>query len=565
MRLDQPADAAAAVNQLADRFWDAVLQQLPSVATMYGDERWDDRLEDPGPVGRAAARALREATLAELAAIPVDLLPAEERITADMLGLACRLGIAQDDARFDLVAGSVDQIDGPQARLPQVLQFQRADTPERLDRLVARIEAFPVFTDAHLGLLADGLRTGITAPRVVAERTIDQVERMLALPPERHPVAVIPRLADEAGRARLVRAVEQIVNPALGRYLAALRGDYLAATRPVPGLCSAPGGDELYRLAIRSWTSLDLDPAEVHRVGLEDLEAIAVEQRALAGAAGFGDDVAAYRAALGADPAQQSATKEELAERALALIERAMAQAPRWFGRLPRAGCEVRPEEPALEREAPPARYAPPAVDGSRPGIYFVNTYDLPTRVAWRLAAMTFHEAVPGHHFQIALEMEQEALPTFRRLGSRMLGSAYVEGWALYTERLADEMGLYRSPAERLGMLDAQAWRAARLVVDSGVHAFGRSREWAAGLLRDTGLSDTDAGIETDRYIVWPGQALTYRTGQREIERLRAQLAARDGAAFDLRAFHDAVLAHGSVPLATLARELPGWVRPASA
>lgn len=193
-------------------------------------------------------------------------------------------------------------------------------------------------------------------------------------------------------------------------------------------------------------------------------------------------------------------------------------------------------------------------------GIFFINTYDLPSRVHWRLATMTFHEAVPGHHLQIALEMEQETLPAFRRLGSRMLGTAYVEGWALYAERLADEMGLLRMPAERFGMLDAQAWRAARLVVDTGIHALGRSREWAVGVLRDVGLSETDANIETDRYIAWPGQALTYKTGQREIERFRAELEARDGAAFDLRAFHDAVLAHGSVPLATLARELPGWV-----
>jgi uncharacterized protein (DUF885 family) len=563
MPLDQPADAAAAVNELADRFWEAVLEQSPSIATVYGDERWDDRLEDPGPAGRAAARALREATLAELAAIPAGGLPTEERVTADMLALTCDLGIAQDDARYDLVAGCVDQIDGPQARLPQLLQYQRADTPERLDRLVGRIEAFPAFVDAHLGLLADGLRTGVTAPRVAVERTIDQLQRMLALPVEQHPVAIIPRLADEGGRARLVRAVAAVVNPALARYLEALQGEYRAAARDVPGLCSAPGGEALYRLAIRSWTTLDLEPAEVHQAGLAEMEAIAAEQRDIARAAGFGDDVSACRAALSADPAQRSATKEDLVARTGVLIERAMAVAPRWFGRLPKAGCEVRPEDPALEREAPPAHYAPPAVDGSRPGIFFVNTFDLPSRVAWRLAATTFHEAIPGHHFQIALEMEADGLPAFRRLGSRMLGSAYVEGWALYTERLADEMGLYRSPAERFGMLDAQAWRAARLVVDTGIHAMCRGREWAVGVLREAGLSPTDADIETDRYIVWPGQALTYKIGQHEIERLRAEIAARDGAAFDLRAFHDAVLAHGSVPLATLARELPGWVRPA--
>jgi uncharacterized protein (DUF885 family) len=227
------------------------------------------------------------------------------------------------------------------------------------------------------------------------------------------------------------------------------------------------------------------------------------------------------------------------------------------------ASCDVRPVEPFMERDAPPAFYYPPTVDGSRPGIYFVNTYDLPSRTLSNLAGTTYHEAVPGHHFQIALEMENPDLPVFRRRGSRLIGSAYAEGWGLYSERLADEMGLYRNDPERFDMLEAQAWRAVRLIVDTGIHALGRDRAWAIDLLREgAGLSATDAGIETDRYIVWPGQALTYKIGHRVIARLRAELAARDGAAFDLRGFHDALLGHGSLALATLARELPTWVAP---
>ena len=244
-------------------------------------------------------------------------------------------------------------------------------------------------------------------------------------------------------------------------------------------------------------------------------------------------------------------------------IGRAYEQAPRVFGRLPRAGCEVRPVEEFMETDAPFAYYYPPAVDGSRPGIYFVNAGDLPSRYVSNLATTTYHEAVPGHHFQIALEMEHPSLPAFRRLGARLVGSAYAEGWGLYSERLADELGLYRSEGERFGMLGGQAWRAARLVVDTGIHALRKDRAWGVDVLRGAGLTDTDANIETDRYVVWPGQALTYKIGQRQIERLRAELAARDGAAFDLRAFHDALLGHGSLPLATLARELPRWVTPA--
>jgi len=556
-------DHAAAVNALADRFWEATLEQHPTTATIYGDDRWDDRLDDPSAVGRAAARALRAATLGELATIPVDGLPVEERITHDMLRVVCELGNEADDLRMDLVA-LVDQIDGPQSLLPQGVQFQPADSPARLEKLLARLAAFEPFIDAHLDLLEEARTTGMTAPRIVAERTISQAERLLATPLDESPIVTGARLAegDDAGRARVAAVVRDVVNPALGRYVDALRGPYLAATRDEPGLWSAPDGVARYRMAIRTWTSLDLDPADVHQIGLDELAALDADRLAIARSAGF-DTIAAYRAHLAADPANQAPAKEDLVARANEDIARAMAVAPQWFGRLPVAPCHVRPVEPFMERDAPPAYYYPPTIDGTRPGAYFVNTYDLPTRLISKLAATTYHEAVPGHHFQIALEMEHPDLPVFRRLGSRMIGSAYAEGWGLYSERLADEMGLYRNEAERFGMLEGQAWRAVRLIVDTGIHALGRGRAWAVDLLREgAGLSATDAGIETDRYIVWPGQALTYKIGHREITRLRAELAARDGEAFDLRAFHDAILGHGSLALATLARELPTWVKP---
>ena len=284
------------------------------------------------------------------------------------------------------------------------------------------------------------------------------------------------------------------------------------------------------------------------------------QRREISRAAGFGDDTAAYRASLDADDANTPHTKQELVDRATEDIERAMAAAPTYFGTLPRAGLDVRPVEEYKEKDAPFAYYYPPAADGSRDGIYYANGYDLPSRKYTKLASTTYHEAAPGHHFQIALEMENPRLNTFRRLGSRIVGGAYVEGWGLYSERLADEMGLYRSEGERFGMLDAQAWRAARLVVDTGLHALRWERQRSIDFLRDAGLSETDAVIETDRYICWPGQALTYNLGQLQIEKLRREISERDGARFDLREFHDQVLGHGSLPLATLARELPTWV-----
>ena len=553
-------DQRSAVNDLAHRFWEGILELNPTTATFYGDERYADRLEDPSPDGRARTRAHMERTAAEAAAIPLDGLSTEERITRDMLQVIGELAIEEDDQRLHELR-VVDQMGGPQQLLPQLTAFQQVDTPERLEAFIARLHAYPTFMAANADILREALDSGLTAPSIVTERVIAQLERMLAIPIEDAIIPASVQGASDADRERIRDAVRDVVYPADAAFLETMRGEYRHASREEPGIWSAPNGDAIYRTAIRSWTTLDMDPEEIHRIGLEELATIDDERREIAGAAGFGDDTAAYRASLDDAPGNTPATKDELTERAREDIDRAMAAAPRFFGVLPRAGLEVRPVEEYKEKDAPFAYYYPPSADGQRNGIYYANGYDLPSRKYTKLATTTYHEAAPGHHFQIALEMENPNLITFRRLGARMVGGAYVEGWGLYSERLADEMGLFRSEAERFGMLDAQAWRAARLVVDTGLHALRWERQRSIDFLRnDAGLSETDSVIETDRYICWPGQALTYMLGQRQIQALRREIAARDGDRFDLREFHDQVLGHGSLPLATLARELPTWV-----
>ncbi len=550
------------IDDIATRFWESLLELSPTVATVYGDERYDDRLDDPGPAGRAAHRALAERVRTEVAGISTEALSVEDRITLDMLAITADLTIRGDDlAVHELRA--VNHIDGVQTLLAQLAVFQPADTPERLDRWLARLRAYGPMVDATIEVLREGMSSGRTSARIVAERTIAQLDGLLGQPLEASPVVRMAQVADDAAREAVANAVRDVVRPADQRFLAFLRDEYLATTRELPGLISAPDGDALYRYAIRSWTTLDMEPAEIHQVGLDELATIDAERREIALEAGFGDDVDAYRRSLVADPANQAASPELLVARATEDIARAAEASPRVFGRLPKARCEVRPVEAFKEKDAPFAYYYPPTLDGSRPGIYYVNTYDLPSRTFSKLASTTYHEAIPGHHYQIALEMEHPTLNVFRRLGSRLTGSAYVEGWGLYSERLADELGLYRSLGERLGMLDAQAWRASRLIVDSGMHGLGWSRRESIDWLLRTGLSETDAVIETDRYIGWPGQALSYMVGLREIRRLRRELEASLGAAFDLRQFHDELIGHGSLPLATLARELPTWVAPA--
>lgn len=556
--------AAAAVNALSDRFWSGILDLSPVTATLLGYEQGRDRLDDPGPVGRDKARSLFRATLAQADVIEAEaaegpsLLP-EERITLDILRVICGVELEQQEQRFDRLK-VVDQMDGPQTVLPMLATFQTTDTPEKLDLFMARLADYPRFMAANAELVQEGLASGLTAASIVTERVIGQLERLLALPDDQSPVATALSLPGEADRERLVAAIGKYVRPADRAFLESLLGAYRQASRREPGIWSAPDGERLYRTQIRAWTSLDMDASELHRLGLEELAAIESERRVIARTLGFGDDTKAARDALRTGPGAVPVSADELLDRARGQIERALAAAPSYFGHLPRAACEVRPVEPFKEADSPAAYYYAPAVDGSRGGIYYVNTYNLPSRTYFGLASMSFHEAVPGHHFQIALQSEHSSLNAFRRLGARMAGMAYVEGWGLYCERLADEMGLYLNPAERFGMLDGQSHRAARLVVDTGIHAFRWPRERSVAQLRDAGLSETDANIETDRYICWPAQALTYKVGQREIERLRREAAERLGPAFDLRAFHDAILGHGTLPLATLAKELPGWL-----
>ncbi len=548
-----------AVDQLADSFWERFLEISPISASVNGDTRYDDRLPDPSPIGREKERQfaldMRDAALA----IPEEGLSVEDRITRDVLRVIGTIFVVQDDQRVDTLQ-VVDQMGGPQQVLPQITQFQTADTPEKLELFLARLHAYPKYMADNVELVREGLDSGLTAPRIVAERTIAQLERMLATPIEEAVVPSLVTVANDADREQIRAVIRDEVMPADAAFLEALKGDYLAATRPENGLWSAPNGDELYRTQILRWTTLDLDPQTVHQTGLDQLEGIEAERREISQAGGFGADTAAYRASLAADEANQARSQAHLIARATDDIERAFELAPSMFRRHPRSRCRVIPVEEYKERDAPFAYYYPPSADTTRPGTYYVNTFELPSRTFSRLAATTYHEAIPGHHFQISLESENTALNKFRRFAARYAGGAYVEGWGLYAERLADEMGLYRNDAERFGMLDAQAWRAARLIVDTGMHALRWTRERSIETLLAAGLTQTDAVIETDRYISWPAQALTYKVGQLEIERLRREIAARDGAAFDLREFHDQLLGHGSLPLATLTRELPNWV-----
>ncbi len=552
--------ALTPVHVFADRAWEQFLELNPLWATMQGDERWDDRLDDPGPAGRAALQALAESWAAEMDGFVSLELSVEDRITLGLIRFAIDRFRGDHELRlWEMEA--VDQYSGPQGLIGDLARTQRVDTPERFEALLARIRAYPAWMAAHAENLAEGVASGRTAAPAVVERCLTQTQRMAETPAQESPIVLVNSGLDAAERARLIEAVEQYVTPAYRAWLATLQ-EYAPHARAGDGVCHLPDGDAIYRHAILSWTTINEEPQAIHDYGLARLEQIEAQAREIVAELGF-EDVTALRTHLEAAPENHVTDPADLVRLAEELIERAEAEAPRWFGRMPADTCEVRAVEPHQEQEAPPAFYMTPSADGSRRGMYFINTYDPASRHLHRLAATTFHEAVPGHHFQLAIEQELTHLPAFRRFGARIAAGSFIEGWALYTEQLAAEMGLYRTPLERFGALETEAWRAARLVVDTGIHAFGWTRQQSIDLLIErAGLSLLEAETETDRYISWPGQALSYMLGQREILALRAQLEARDGERFDHRAFHDEVIGHGSLALTVLREQLPGWVAP---
>jgi uncharacterized protein (DUF885 family) len=556
-------------EQIAAKYWEALLPMRPFLATTVGDERYDERVEDPTADCHAARAGLARSTLADLDQLgrgPTALAEGdiEDAVTGDVLRFLCQVEletVASDRWRLQ----SIDHMEnGPQVILVMLAQSQRADTPERLDRWLARLSAYPGYIDGHIDQINEARGLGLLPSRIVAQRVVDQLDGLLGEPTASTVFVTAPPVAQAADRERIAAAVDASIRPALARFRDVIRA-LLPEARAEPGLCALPGGAEMYRSAMHEWTTVQIDPDELHRSGRDDLAQIEHERQAIAKAAGFGADSAAYRRSIAADPTNTPNSEDALLVRMRADIARAQAAAPDWFGRLPLAACEVEPLAVSIAGGSP-GYFLPSTPDAARPGVFYMNTTDVATRIFSRVATTIYHETIPGHHLQLGLQAEHPALSAFRRLGADLCAGAFVEGWGLYAERLADEMGLFRTEGERFGMLDAQAWRAARLVIDTGLHAFGWDRERAVDeLVEATGFERADAAIEVDRYLAIPGQALAYKVGQREIERLRAEAAAAAEAAgrpFDLRHFHDELLGHGALPLDVLNARLPGWVNP---
>jgi prolyl oligopeptidase len=531
--------ASEELARLGDDYWEWTLRETPTYATYLGDFRYNDRLSDISESGRDRRRSDARAFLARLGRIDQAGLPEVDRVTADILRLQLEQGMEEERHKF--WQWEVDQMNGPQADFPQLMNFHPLSDEAGL---LARFRAFPAYIDQYLENLRAGLGEGRAAMRPAVERVIGQLEGLLSAPEEKSPFAARPAF---------LPAIRDSLYPAYRKMLDFLRGEYLgkARTRDV-GLWALPGGAEAYRFRIRLHTTTDLAAEEIHRIGLEELRSIQEEMRKIARG-----DLRAFMEKLKGDPRNFFASREEILAAARRELEKATARLPAWFGRLPRNACEVKAIEDYREKDAVAAFYYPPDEKLTRKGIFYANTYEPASRPRFNMPALAAHEAVPGHHLQIALAYEIEGLPRFRRQAAF---TAFVEGWGLYSERLGDEMGLYEDDLSRFGMLTYQAWRACRLAVDTGLHALRWTREQAIGFfMENVALTETEVLNEVDRYIIWPGQALAYMIGKREILALREEARKALGARFDIRAFHDVVLRNGAVPLTTLRALVTAW------
>jgi len=567
------ADAVAGVSDpslrgvIADH-WEYMMRWAPTWATTLGDHRFDDRLARRDPVAIAEAAAEREALLARLTAVDAAKLDDSDRVTHALLASRLEAEVALEACKMHEWA-----VDSGGAslfgELSYLVEAHVVNTPRDAENLIARMRQARLLVDDTIANLKAGLAAGRVASAEKVRRAIAQLDGELAKPIETWhmaqpawAVAPDPDPWPSGARDRLHATLRDVVSAQVLGGVVTLRDFLRDHVLPVArtereGLAGLPDGDVCYRASIQTHVGLPLTAEELHALGLAEIARTDRELAELGRRVLNTQDLAETIARLRGDRALYFSTREEILAAAQDALDRAKAAQARFFAVLPETDCVMR-EIPAYEAPYTTiAYYRQPHYDGSKPGEYFVNTYKPETRPRFELEALTWHESIPGHHLQIALAQELGAMPAFRKLDG---STAYVEGWALYTERLAEEMGLYSSDLDRIGKLSYDAWRASRLVVDTGLHAMGWTRAQAEAFMREhTALTEVNISNEVDRYIGWPGQALAYKVGQLEMLKLRAEAEAVLGAAFDLKAFHAIVLGAGAVTLPVLAARVRAW------
>ena len=564
--------ASAELKALFAASDEAQLKRNPIQALFRGDPRYADQFGDYiTDAYIAAEKAAAEADLAALKRIDRVKLNADDRISYDVFKYQTEIGLrGYAPALLKLsIERPVDHFNGFQVFVPDLSSGQGAApfrTVADYENNLKRLDGYVVLLDRSIGRMREGLQNGITNPRLVMQNVVGQMDALVPATAEASvfykPVLKFPDAVPAAERARLTAAYAAFItdklNPAQVRLRDFIRDEYIPKSRTTVGLGGLPGGAALYRYLVESTTTTTMTPAEIHRLGLGEVDRIHREMEKVKAQVGFKGTLAEFFVHLRTDPQFSPATRDAMRDEFLAIDKRMLAVVGKDFETIPKSPLEVRPVPPYKEKTDAAGSYQQGTPDGSRPGVFYYNAYDLPSRHVWGFETLFLHEGIPGHHFQISLAQEKASLPAFQRFGGN---TAYVEGWALYAESLGYELGFYTDPYQNYGHLDDEILRAMRLVVDTGIHAQGWTRDQAIKYMLDnSAMGKTDATAEVERYIAIPSQALAYKVGQLTIRRLRTKAEAALGPKFDIRDFHAQVLMSGALPMQVLEKKIDDWI-----
>jgi uncharacterized protein (DUF885 family) len=551
------------LDALQREYWERQLREFPELSTWTGDNRYNDRLTDLSLEAIERRKTDERRMLEQARGIDRSRLSGQDRLSHALL--LFELELAVQAQQFPPVM-LLNQIWGPQLMLPQLVSVTPFRTAQDYRDYLHRLIAFPRYLEQVIGLLRIGIQLGWVQPSWPLRGVPDQIQGQLVsdvgqsalYAPLLHMPETIPEDEREQLRSAARRYIADGVFPALTKIREFVTETYLpAGDRPIAASL-LPDGEAYYAHCVYEHTTSELRPADIHQIGLTEVTRIRAEMNSVLQETGFKGSLQEFGSFLRSDPRFYYTKAEDLVTAYRDIAKRADAELPKLFAELPRTPYGVRafPDYEAPSQTT--AQYYPGAADGSRAGYFLVNTYRLDMRPSFEMEALTLHEAVPGHHLQIARAQELRHLPDFRRNASY---TAYVEGWALYAESLGSRMGFYADPYSRFGQLTYEMWRACRLVVDTGLHQFGWTRQQAIDYLREnTAKTEQDIAVEVDRYIVWPGQALAYKIGELKIKELRAKAERELQSRFDLGRFHNALLDNGPLPLALLEREIEGWI-----
>jgi prolyl oligopeptidase len=557
------AQEDADLKKAADRYWEAVVERSPTFATAIGDYRFNDRLDDVSEEALERWKSALNGLLREVHQIPTDRLSPADRLTQELLKRAISDSLLRIECHTHLTP--LEPLDGPHIQLPLLLVSQPFRNADDFRAYMARLRGFRKQVTDLIANMRKGVGLGVVSPRVVVEKTVPQIRAHIVADVAKSefysPMNKAGALSDSERpeiEQKLREVIAADVVPAYLQLLGFVEDEYLPRCRDSVGVGAVPNGRKIYEALAYLNTTVRLDVEEIHALGLSEVARIREEMAKVQKEVSFEGSLDEFLTHMRTDPKHRFGSAEELVSSADGILRRIKPRLPELFGRLPEADCVMKEIEPFRAPAAPVAYYNNPPEDRSRPGYYYINTYAPNERLRFTLEALTYHEAVPGHHLQIALHQESLALPKFRRYASF---TAYVEGWALYAEKLGFDIGGYADPYSRFGQLTFEMWRACRLVVDSGMHAKGWTREQAIEFMaKNTSLARIDTEAEIDRYIAWPGQALAYKIGEICISGLRREAQQKLGNKFDLRAFHDALLADGAMPIDMLENRMREWI-----